>query len=513
MLNLLSKLVRLISFVLAILLMTSVCFAENSKNNVDFQPVIANIKNKSADLILNYDIDNIELVKILRDAHYATIPYAVDLTTIKQTEKFYIDLQRSIADLQGNFSSFSKKQIADMVLLSTSFANDSECISGYSVLNALLGDENINKIKKEGIKSVCTALSALTCHEKYKQLSQAEQKQLLEIILNYDYDNISDIVCALIAIDTADISSMKVQEWKNGILNKVVDLYKNNEYDIQQIANIATSALILDIDVDYDDRFIKEGQTIINVLNERIKNTTIKNKECIKSLLTSLVYYETKQNPYYYGNYHLRQNHNKITTEIYQYLFNQSDITNHWAKNDMIDSILNGFISYNYSVEKNIFPNQPITRGEFISLIVKSQNIENSSEIVFSDITNSNYKNEISAFVEKYIAKKFISQSEKNTFLNLYFGDNFRPDDVITREEAAFFIQCASGYANKILTDSTENLEVFTDYKDCDEKYINMLEFCSQRGFISGRNGKLLPKEALTRAEAVTLMSKLLRYC
>ncbi len=154
MLNLLSKSNRLVSFILAMLLMTSVCFAENSKNNVDFQPVIAKIKNKSADLILNYDIDNIELVKILRDAHYATIPYTVDLTTIKQTEKFYIDLQRSIADLQGNFSSFSKKQIADMVLLSTSFANDSECISGYSVLNALLGDENINKIKKEGIKSV-----------------------------------------------------------------------------------------------------------------------------------------------------------------------------------------------------------------------------------------------------------------------------------------------------------------------------------------------------------------------
>ena len=119
MLNLLSKSNRLVSFILAMLLMISVCFAENSKNNVDFQPVIAKIKNKSADLILNYDIDNIELVKILRDAHYATIPYGVDLITIKQTEKFYIDLQRSIADLQGNSSSFSKKQIADMVLLST----------------------------------------------------------------------------------------------------------------------------------------------------------------------------------------------------------------------------------------------------------------------------------------------------------------------------------------------------------------------------------------------------------
>ena len=47
MLKLLSKSLRLISFVLAILLITSVCFAENSKNNVDFQPVIAKIKNKS----------------------------------------------------------------------------------------------------------------------------------------------------------------------------------------------------------------------------------------------------------------------------------------------------------------------------------------------------------------------------------------------------------------------------------------------------------------------------------
>ena len=74
MLNLLSESNRFVSFILAILLMTSVCFAENSKNDVGFQPVIAKIKNESADLILNYDINDAELVKILRDAHYATIP-------------------------------------------------------------------------------------------------------------------------------------------------------------------------------------------------------------------------------------------------------------------------------------------------------------------------------------------------------------------------------------------------------------------------------------------------------
>lgn len=111
----------------------------------------------------------------------------------------------------------------------------------------------------------------MTCHEKYKQLSQTEQKQLLEIILNYHYDNISDMAYALIAVENADSDSTEIQNWKNIMLDKVVDLYKNNECNIEQIANIVTSALVLDIDVDYDDRFIKEGQTIINVLNERIK--------------------------------------------------------------------------------------------------------------------------------------------------------------------------------------------------------------------------------------------------
>lgn len=500
---------KLVSVVLMFSLMTSVCFAQdkqNDENSLKIQKIIADMKNESANFVSEYHTEDILLAKILRDAHIAAIPYGVNLETVNNVEKFYIDLQIQIADLKGDFSSLSKKQIADTVILSTSLFNDAECISGYSVLDALLGSENVNKIKQEGINSVCAAFTAYTCHDKYSKKSQIEQKQLLEFILNYDYDNMLDITPALIAVNNVE-NTTEIQNWKQNILNKIVNFYKEDGWSTQRIANVVSCALILGIDIDNDSRFIKQGQTIIDTLYENVQSDNIKQRQYVEDVLPAFVYYQTKQNPYDYGNYNLKQNNNQITTEVYQYLLNKSDISKHWSKQNFINMILNGGIDYNYTTEKNIFPDKSITRGEFIYIISKIKNIENNSEQIFSDINSSIYKNEINSFMKEYITTKFISSSEKQVFLNLYFGKNFRPDDAITREEAAFFIKCASGYANKLQSDSTENLKKFSDYKNCDEKYSDMLEFCVRRGFISGRNGKLLPKETLTRAEAVTLIT------
>ncbi|USF30820.1 S-layer homology domain-containing protein [Clostridium sp. MD294] len=507
--------IKLLSVVLMFCFTPYVCFAQveqNEQNTVKFQKIIANMKNESANFISTYHNENIILAKILRDAHIAAMPYNVNLETVNNVEKFYIDLQFQIADLKGDISSLSKKQIADSIIFSTSLYYDAECIAGYSILDALLGSENINKIKQEGINSVCAAFTAYTCHDKYSKKTQAEQKQLLEFILNYDYDdNILAITNALIAINNVE-STTEIQNWKQNILNKIVDFYKEDGWSTQRIANVVTCAMILGIDIDNDSRFIKQGNTIIDTLYNEVQRENIKQAQYIEDVLTAFVYYQTKQNPYYYGNYNLKQNHNQITTEVYQYLLNKSDISKHWSKQNFVNMILNGYIKYDYNTEKNVFPDKNITRGEFISFIFNTKNIENTSEQLFYDINNSIYKNEINSFMKEYITTKFISISEKQSFLNLYFGENFRPNDNITREEAAFFIKCASGYANKLQPDNTENLKTFIDYNDCDEKYIDMLEFCVKRGFISGRDGKLLPKQTLTRAEAVTLITNFNQY-
>lgn len=512
--NMMKWFIKLVSVILVFSLMTSVCFAQvehYEQNDVKFQKVIADMKNESADFISQYYKEDIILAKILRDAHIAALPYGVDLTTVNNVEKFYTDLQFQIADFKGDFSSLSKKQIADIVIFSTSLYYDAECISGYSVLDALLGSENVNKIKQEGINSVCAAFTAYTCHDKYSKKSQSEQKQLLEFILNYDYDNMLDITSALIAINNVE-STTEIQNWEQNILNKIVDFYKEDGWSTQRIANVVTSALILGVDIDNDSRFIKQGHTIIETLYQEVKRDNIKQAQYVEDVLTAFVYYQTKQNPYYYGNYNLKQNNNQITTEVYQYLSNKSDISKHWSKQYFMSMILNGCVNYDYNIEKNVFPDESITRGEFIYFICKTKNIKNNSEQLFSDIDNSIYKSEINSFMKEYITTKFISISEKQNFLKSYFGENFRPNDNITREEAAFFIKCASGYANKLKSNTVEHLKTFVDYRDCDEKYIDMLEFCIQRGFISGRNGKLLPKQTLTRAEAVTLITNFNQY-
>ena len=38
---------------------------------------------------------------------------------------------------------------------------------------------------------------------------------------------------------------------------------------------------------------------------------------------------------------------------------------------------------------------------------------------------------------------------------------------------------------------------------------MDAMEFCVQTGYISGRDNKLRPKEALTRAEAIILMNQI----
>ena len=110
--------------------------------------------------------------------------------------------------------------------------------------------------------------------------------------------------------------------------------------------------MILGIDIDNDSRFIKQGQTIIDTLYENVQSDNIKQRQYVEDVLPAFVYYQTKQNPYDYGNYNLKQNNNQITTEVYQYLLNKSDISKHWSKQNFINMILNGGIDYNYTTEK-----------------------------------------------------------------------------------------------------------------------------------------------------------------
>lgn len=484
---------------------TSICFAY-ANNSYLTEAIIANLKNENANLIAEYSINDMILAKNLRDAHITAIVYDVDDVAIDNVEKYYVAFKCNIGDLKGDFSSFTRNQISNMVLFVSSMAYDARCISNYSILDELLGTDNISKIKEEGIGSICYAYLALSCTEEYKLQSAWEREQLLNEILKYNYKTIDEVSTALTSV-SVNLADENLNKWKLEMLDVMANMYNSESCTTLNIAHIISAYSLSGLDVETDSRL----KTIMDVFYDRINTDSKKNKVWIQDVLHALVCYEKQQhnldNIYFYKDYNLKMDSNKLNTEIYKYLTAHSDVASHWSKDKFIPMILNSNIPYSYTNEKNLFPNDAVSKGEFISWICRSRHFRRSSKDYLSEKDDSKYKNDINTFIENRIATRFISQQEKTEFISLYFDKGFHPEDIITREEAAFLIHCAYGNIN-LSHNNTENIKTFIDCKDCNEKYVNSMDFCIEFGFMAGRDGKLLPQGPLTRAEAAVLISR-----
>ncbi len=86
--------------------------------------------------------------------------------------------------------------------------------------------------------------------------------------------------------------------------------------------------------------------------------------------------------------------------------------------------------------------------------------------------------------------------------------DSFRffPAEEVNREE--FLAMCVkiSDAGNKIPQKQSEFASKFSDYSDIDEQYFKYIVVGYEVGFITGSDGKINPKDKLTRAEACAML-------
>ncbi|WP_313345090.1 S-layer homology domain-containing protein [Sedimentibacter sp.] len=102
-----------------------------------------------------------------------------------------------------------------------------------------------------------------------------------------------------------------------------------------------------------------------------------------------------------------------------------TDIEGHWAKEYVNYLVERGIIS---SYPDNTFrPDKNITRAEFITLIIKTFGLESSKFNVFNDTRN-------------HWAKDYISAAIENNIILGHGNDMFEPDEMITREQMAVVI-------------------------------------------------------------------------
>ena len=168
-----------------------------------------------------------------------------------------------------------------------------------------------------------------------------------------------------------------------------------------------------------------------------------------------------------------------------------NDINEHWAESTIRDFISNGYIN-GYS-DNTFRPNNSITRAEFIKIFNKYFGLNKKSGKTFNDTSTHWAKDEIDIAVT-------------NGVINGYPDNTFKPDEPITREQAAKVI---SNY-KKIEDNHFDKLNKYKDALDVSDWAKSSVEGALEQGYMNGYDDNTFkPKNNITRAEAVVTLSRI----
>ncbi|MEA4816167.1 MAG: Ig-like domain-containing protein [Lachnospiraceae bacterium] len=195
-----------------------------------------------------------------------------------------------------------------------------------------------------------------------------------------------------------------------------------------------------------------------------------------------------------------------LTNSVYAVVHNPvefEDVSSHWAKdaiNDMGSRMIVSGID-----DKNYKPNREITRAEFAAIIVRALGLSaEPGESSFSDVGDSDW------------FCKYINTAAKYGIISGYDDGNFKPYNKLTREQAMAIISRAMDITGLDTALKEDEIAVlFSGYADS-EAILNYAKdgvgACLKAGIISGRgDGKIAPKENITRAEIAVIIKNLLK--
>lgn len=89
-------------------------------------------------------------------------------------------------------------------------------------------------------------------------------------------------------------------------------------------------------------------------------------------------------------------------------------------------------------------------------------------------------------------------------------NDEFKPEEFVTREEFISSIVLVSGLKEGNIRNRDILEDNFKDYKDVSKDYQTLMCIAVERGYVQGFEGNLRPKDLLNRAEASTLLHRIL---
>lgn len=168
---------------------------------------------------------------------------------------------------------------------------------------------------------------------------------------------------------------------------------------------------------------------------------------------------------------------------------NWEDVTGHWAEHAIRMLAQKGWVQ-GYP-DETFRPNEPMTRAEFVSIIIRALGLEASGGITFSDTAG-------------HWAEAFVAAAYEHGIIKGYSDTVFGPDDPITREQLAVILVRAFGLQPK----PGEQEPSFTDADQISSWAREAIAIAASHGLFAGYgDGTFKPHNAATRAEIVTVIA------
>lgn len=192
---------------------------------------------------------------------------------------------------------------------------------------------------------------------------------------------------------------------------------------------------------------------------------------------------------------------NSLTNSIYSLINNEAgfaDVENHWARGDVVDMASRMVIS---GTGGGLFdPDRAVTRAEFTSILIRGLGLMNVKvgKTVYKDVASGSWYNGTIDIASAY------------SLISGYGDGRFGPDDRITREQAMGIMSRAMNLTRLSLDLTGTAQNNFRDTAEISPWAAEAVQRCVLAGIVVGSNNQILPKENLTRAQAVVMIKRLL---
>ncbi|WP_059050034.1 SwmB domain-containing protein [Paenibacillus senegalimassiliensis] len=178
-----------------------------------------------------------------------------------------------------------------------------------------------------------------------------------------------------------------------------------------------------------------------------------------------------------------------------------SDVSKHWAKNDIAELSNRLIISARSSDNSKFQPNENITRAEFAEFIVKGLGLVGDEEGVrrFPDVSAG-------------VMGAYIGAAAKAGIINGNSDGTFKPNSYITREQMALMMVRAMDYAGYDMSMNGASAATLTRFKDVAKiQSKDTVAKAVKEGIIQGVSvNTFQPQGNATRAQAAVMLKRVL---